>query len=76
MSATWGLTEAQYREQLNIRHIAADEFTAHLHRLTSCLACTLNPEAAFATLGGEIEYLYLASDGYPIAVAVVETCKP
>lgn len=76
MSATWGLTEAQYREQLTVRHITEEQFADHLQRLTTRLACSSKPEAAFVTLGGEIEYHYVASDGYPIAVAVVETCKP
>jgi hypothetical protein len=34
MSATWGLTEAQFSEQLTIRHITAEQFAAHLERLT------------------------------------------
>jgi hypothetical protein len=56
MSATWGLTEAQYREQLTIRKITAEQFTAHLQRLTKRLACTSKPEAACVTPGGAIEY--------------------
>jgi hypothetical protein len=75
MSATWGLTEAQFREQLNIRHITAEQFAAHLERLTKGLACTSKPEAAFVTLGGEIEYHYVASDGYAIAAPVITTCR-
>jgi hypothetical protein len=55
MSATWGLTEAQFREQLTTRHITAEQFAAHLERLTKRLACSSKPEAAFVTLGGEIE---------------------
>jgi DNA-binding CsgD family transcriptional regulator len=75
MSATWGLTEAQYREQLKIRHISEEQFAAHLQRLTTRLACSSKPEAAFVTLGGEIEYHYVASDGYPIAAPVVRACR-
>jgi hypothetical protein len=75
MSATWGLTDGQFREQLTIRHITAEQFAAHLDRLTKRLACTSKPEAAFVTLGGEIEYHYVASDGYVIAAPVITTCR-
>jgi hypothetical protein len=75
MSATWELTEALFREQLTIRHITTEHFAAHLERLTKRLACTSKPEAAFVTLGGEIEYHYVASDGFAIAAPVITTCR-
>jgi hypothetical protein len=75
MSATWGLTEAQFREQLTIRHITAEQFAAHLQRLTKRLACSSKPEAAFVTLGGEIEYRYVASDGFAIAAPLIVSCR-
>src|SRR3954462_104275 len=75
MSATWGLTEAQYREQLTFRKITDEQFVAHLQRLTRRLACSSKPEAAFVTLGGEIEYHYVASDGYAIAAVIVDSCQ-
>jgi hypothetical protein len=75
MSATWGLTKAQFREQLTIRHITAEQFAGHLERLTKRLACSSKPEAAFVTLGGEIEYHYVTSDGYAIAEPVIISCR-
>src|SRR3954453_14664593 len=57
-----GLTEAWYREQPTIRNITGEQFVAHLQHLTRRLASSSKPEAAFVTLGGEIEYHYVASD--------------
>src|SRR6476469_2698593 len=47
MTATCDLTEAQYREQLTIRHITLEQFEAHMQRLTQRLACGKEPAAAF-----------------------------
>ena len=61
MTATWELTEAQYREQLTIRHITPEQFEAHMQRLTQRLACGKEAAATFVTLGGQIQYSYVSS---------------
>ena len=53
MTATWELTEAQYREQLTIYHITPEQFEAHMQQLTQRFACGQEAAAAFVTLGGQ-----------------------
>ena len=75
MTATWELTEAQYREQLTIHHITPEQFEAHMQRLTQRLACGQEPAAAFVTLGGQIQYSYISGDGHPIVAPVIDNCR-
>jgi hypothetical protein len=75
MTATWELTEAQYREQLTARHITPEQFEAHMQRLTQRLACGQEAAAAFVTLGGQIQYSYVSSDGHPIVAPIIDNCR-
>ena len=75
MTATWELTEAQYREQLTIHHITPEQFEAHMQRLTQRLACGQEAAAAFVSLGGQIQYSYVSSDGHPIVAPVIDNCR-
>ena len=75
MTATWELTEAQYREQLTIRHITPEQFEGHMQRLTQRLACGQEAAAAFVTLGGQIQYSYVSSDGHPIVAPIIDNCR-
>jgi hypothetical protein len=75
MTATWELTEAQYREQLTARHITPEQFEAHMQRLTRRLACGQEAAAAFVNLGGQIQYSYVSSDGHPIVAPVIDNCR-
>jgi hypothetical protein len=75
MTATWELTEAQYREQLTIHHIMPEQFEAHMQRLTQRLACGQEAAAAFVNLGGQIQYSYISSDGHPIVAPVIDNCR-
>jgi hypothetical protein len=75
MTATWELTEAQYREQLTSRHITPEQFEAHMQRLTQRLACRAEAAAAFVTLGGQIQYSYVSSDGHLIVAPVIDNCR-
>jgi len=75
MTATWELTEAQYREQLTIRHITPEQFEAHMQRLTQRLACGKEAASAFVNLGGQIQYSYVSSDGHPIVAPIIDNCR-
>jgi hypothetical protein len=75
MTATWELTEAQYREQLTTRHITPEQFDAHMERFTQRMVCAQKAPSAFVTLGGEIQYSYMSVDGHPIVAPVIDNCR-
>src|SRR4029453_5845634 len=75
MTATWELTEAQYREQLTSRHITPEQFDAHMQRFTQRAVCVQKVPSAFVTLGGEIQYRYMSVAGHRIVAPVIDSCR-
>jgi hypothetical protein len=76
-SASWGLVRCGLRRLSNPQHVARCLFTPtnDMQRLTQRLACGKEAAAAFVSLGGQIQYSYVSSDGHPIVAPVIDNCR-
>jgi hypothetical protein len=73
-TAMWRLSKADMEATQQQGGFTRDQWSANIQQATQNSVCSGRATAAFVRLGGQVQYLYMTSDGFRAFEPLVERC--
>lgn len=72
--AVWAQTNAEVESRLASAGVARPALVQKIDEMTRNFVCHAEDIKAFIHLGGEVQYVYMTRDNFPVASPLVTTC--
>ena len=74
LGAVWAQTDTEIEARLAATGVARPALVQKIAEMTRNYVCRTDDLAAFVRLGGEMQYVYVTRDNFPVASPLVTTC--
>lgn len=73
--AMWAQTNAEVEARILDAGVSRDVYVQKMYEITRNYVCNAEAMAAFVGDGGEVQYVYMTRDNFPVASPLVAACR-